>query len=323
MCRLQPTILLDSNQSGFRTAHSTEMALLTVVKSLRAARALSHSSVLILLDLSSPFDKINHQILLSALAELGNADSALTWFISYLTNCTFQVTWNGSLSKPCFLETGVPQVSVLGPLLFSLYTRSLGSATTSHGISYHCYADDTQLFLSFPHPPPKPTLQCPMSECLADISTWTAAHHLILDLCRTELLFIPVKDCPYMDLSVSVEDITTLYNICRIWSFLTKDANQLLVQALVIYRLDCNSLSLESELHPSTSTHRPYLIQDDGVGLQGRQWNCTYGPQNAGHNTHSSASTSLHYISRPAGTTIAESKQSRSVKSRHFLVWSP
>ena len=109
----------------------------------------------------------------------------------------------------------------------------------------------------FPHSPPTPTLQCPKSECLADISTWTAAHHLILDLCRTELLFIPGKDCPCMDLSVTVEDITALCNICRIWSFLTKDANQLLVQALVIYRLEyCNSLSLESELHPSTSTHR-------------------------------------------------------------------
>ena len=52
------------------------------------------------------------------ITELGVADSALTWFTSYLTNHTFQVTWNSSLLKPCFLETGVPQGSVLGPLLF-------------------------------------------------------------------------------------------------------------------------------------------------------------------------------------------------------------
>ena len=56
---------------------------------------------------------------------LNIADSALTWFTSYLTNLTFQVTWNGSLSKPCFLETGVPQGSVSGPVLFPQYTRSV------------------------------------------------------------------------------------------------------------------------------------------------------------------------------------------------------
>ena len=76
-----------------------------MAESLRAARASSNLSVLILLDLSSTFDTVNHQILLSTLAKLVIADSALTWFTSYLTNRTFQVTWNGSLSKPCFLET--------------------------------------------------------------------------------------------------------------------------------------------------------------------------------------------------------------------------
>jgi hypothetical protein len=107
----------------------------------------SLSSVLILLDLSAAFDTVNHQIFLATLAELGIADSALSWFRSYLTNKTYQVTWNGSLSKPCTLETGVPQGSVLGPLLFPLYTRSLGSVTTSHGFPYHYFADDVQLFL--------------------------------------------------------------------------------------------------------------------------------------------------------------------------------
>ena len=83
---------------------------------------------------------------LGELVELGIADSALTWFTSYLTNRTFQVTWNDSLSTPCFLETDVPQGSLLGPHLFSLYTRSLGSAVTSHGFSYHCYAHPTVPF---------------------------------------------------------------------------------------------------------------------------------------------------------------------------------
>ena len=125
-------------------------------------------SVLILLDLSAVFDTVNHQILLTTLAEL---DSALSWFTSYLTNRTYHVTWNGSLSKPCSFDTSVPQGSVLGPLLFSLYTRSLGSVITSHGFSYHCYA----------FPSSDSLIATCISEYLADISTWTAtvtAHHL-------------------------------------------------------------------------------------------------------------------------------------------------
>ena len=162
--------LLDPNQSGFRSGHSTETALLTVIESLGATRVSSNSAVVILLDLSSVFDTVNHQVLFSTVAELGIADSVLNWFTSYLTNLTFQVTWRSSLSKPCFLETGVPQGSVLGPLLFSIYTRSLGPAITSHGFSYHCYVDDTQLLLSIPPSSSNSQVEARISECLADIT---------------------------------------------------------------------------------------------------------------------------------------------------------
>ena len=98
---------------------------------------------------------VNLQILIATLAKLGIADSVLSWFTSYLTNRTYQVTWNGSLSKPCRV---------------SLYTRSLGSVITSHFFSYHCYADDTTLFISFPS---SDSTLCAtrISECLAEIST--------------------------------------------------------------------------------------------------------------------------------------------------------
>ena len=195
---LSENYILDPNQSCFRTGYSTEMAVLTMTSLLGAARALSNSSVLILLDLSSALDTVNHQILLSTLAELGIADSALTWFTSYLRNCTFQVTWNGSFSKPCLLGMAMPQGSVLEPLLFSLYTRSLGSFITSHEFSYHCYADNTQLFLSFLPSSSNNHVEMHISECFGDIFTWTAVHHLKLILSKTELLFITGKDCPHM-----------------------------------------------------------------------------------------------------------------------------
>ncbi len=140
--------LLDANQSGFRRGRSTETALLSVTEALRIAKADCKSSVLILLDLSAAFDTVNHQILLSTLTSLDITGIPLRWFESYLTGRSFKVAWGGEVSKAHQLVTGVPQGSVLGPLLFSTYTTSLGPVIKARGISYHCYTDDTQLYLS-------------------------------------------------------------------------------------------------------------------------------------------------------------------------------
>ncbi len=180
---------LDAKQSGFRSGHSTETALLSVTEVQRIAKADSKSSVLILLDLSSAFDTFNHQILLSTLSSLDITGIPLRWFESYLTGGSFRVAWGGEVSKAHQLDTVVPQGSFLGPLLFSTYTTSLGLIIQAHGFSHHCYADDTQLYLSFQ--PDDPTVAAQISGCLADISAWMKEHHLQLNLAKTELLVFP------------------------------------------------------------------------------------------------------------------------------------
>ncbi len=103
--------------------------------------------------------------------------------IQHLTGRSFKVAWGGEESRAHQL-TGVPQGSVLGPLLFSTYTTLLGPIIQAHGISYHCYADDTQLNLSFR--PDDPTVAAQISGCLADISAWMKEHHLQLNLTKTD-----------------------------------------------------------------------------------------------------------------------------------------
>ena len=109
-----------------------------------------HVSLLVLLDLCAAFDTIDHCILLERLKSgFGIRGAALSWFASYLSNRSQQILIDGSLSMNFELTCGVPQGSCLGPLLFVLYASKVFQIVDKHLPSIHCYADDSQLYLSF------------------------------------------------------------------------------------------------------------------------------------------------------------------------------
>ena len=104
-------------------------------------------AILVMLDLSADFDTIDHSILLERLQrDFGFDGSVLKLFHSYLTNRTLSVSIKNTLSSKQRLSFDVPQGSVLGPILYTLYTMPLGAIITNYNLSYHnMYADDTQL----------------------------------------------------------------------------------------------------------------------------------------------------------------------------------
>uniref|UniRef100_A0A8C6LSA8 Reverse transcriptase domain-containing protein n=1 Tax=Nothobranchius furzeri TaxID=105023 RepID=A0A8C6LSA8_NOTFU len=164
--------IYDSFQSGFRRAHSTETALLRVSNDLLTHSDAGDCSVLVLLDLTAAFDTVDHHLLLERLRDwVGLSGSALEWFSSYLSERSFSVAVSKFRSSTTSLTHGVPQGSVLGPLLFLLYLLPLQHILSSFkGISYHLYADDIQLYISFkPHEMSKLQL---LHTCLDSIKTW-------------------------------------------------------------------------------------------------------------------------------------------------------
>ena len=169
------------HQSAYRKLHSTETAFIRVYNDIAIALDQKRSVILLLLDLSAAFDTVNHSILLSLLSHrFGIGGTALEWFQSYLSNRTQFVNVNGSTSERHVLQFGVPQGSVLGPLLYSMYTSPLSDIACKHKLSFHFYADDTQLYLTFETLSLKDMelSKCRLEACVREIDTWMLLNRL-------------------------------------------------------------------------------------------------------------------------------------------------
>ena len=272
--------LHNHSQSAYKAGHSTETALLKIKNDIHLILSQGHAALLVLLDLSAAFDTIDHSVLLNRLNSCFSIHGTpLAWFKSYLTRRSQAVKVGESVSKPKVLEFGVPQGSVLGPILFTMYTSPLSKIISNYtSLNHHFYADDTQIYLSIT-PNNFSLAVTELQSCLGNIQLWMSTNKLKLNAEKTEVMFVGTKSqqskfsskfpieilgndmmpqTSFRNLGVTFDNLFTftkhvsmvcssgfyhIRDLCRIRRHLTKAATVTLANALVSSRLDyCNSL---------------------------------------------------------------------------------
>ena len=187
---LESHSLLEPFQSAYRKCYSTETALLRVVNDLLQASDSGHVSILSLLDLSAAFDRSRHPF------QKVTYHLWLFWdgsgLVHLLSKFRTQSIFVGHASTPSALKCGVPQVSVLGPLLCTLYAQSLSTVICQSGHSYHFFADDSQLHNSST-PSGFPALVHSLKDCIEDVAEWMCDSMLKMSHDKTELIAIGTK----------------------------------------------------------------------------------------------------------------------------------
>ena len=277
---------MEVHPSAYCAYHSTETALLKVKTNVIRALENQEVACLILLDLSVAFDTIDHNTLLRRLeTRFAVTDTALNWLRSYLTNRTQAVTVGNPLLKDSrsafvLLKLGVPQGSILGPILFTIYTAPTGDICRNNNVEFHLYANDTPLYLSFKPSKLNSKLNCitRIENCINEINVWMTQNLLKLNSDKTEFILFGtrhqlskvddiniqigsdiikpanhvrnlgfvmdnlLKNGPHIN-KITSSGYCTLRNIAKIRPSLDTKSAQLITQALVISCLDyCNTL---------------------------------------------------------------------------------
>lgn len=185
--------LVNSYQSAYKKHHSTETALLKLHNDINLNNDRGMVTALVLLDLSAAFDTIDHTTLLRLLKlNFGIQGTAWEWFLSYLTHRTQMVKINEHCSNTVDLMYGVPQGSVLGPILFTLYTSPLSDLIRKNNIKHLLYADDTQLYINLDANNVDKQLLS-LKNCIENISIWMNRAKLKLNGSKTEFMVFGSK----------------------------------------------------------------------------------------------------------------------------------
>jgi len=174
-------------QSGFRKSYSTDTCLLNLTDHIKDEIDKGNLCGMVMLDLQKAFDTVNHDILLIKLKALGFRNDVVQWMNSYLTGREQMVIVSGTKSDTAKITCGVPQGSILGPLLFLLYVNDMNAAVDCRLL---LYADDSALLISGKD---VANIESKLSEELRNVSNWLVDNKLSLHLGKTESILFGSK----------------------------------------------------------------------------------------------------------------------------------
>ena len=181
-------IMISTHQSGFRSLHSTVTVLLEATDNWAFNIDRGNVNAVVFHDFKKAFDTVDHNILLTKMNLYRIQGIALDWFRSYLTNRTQRCLVNGSLSRICSLKCGVPQGTILGPLLFLIYINDLPNCLTS--CQPRMYADDTHITYADVD---VNSIQLNLNHDLGNLNKWLISNKLTLNTAKTEFMLTGSK----------------------------------------------------------------------------------------------------------------------------------
>ena len=267
-------------QSAYKKHFSTETLLVRLTNDILIASDAKNATVVLLLDLSAAFDTVEHSILLRILKnEIGLCGTVLKWFRSFLTTRTQRTRLGSTVSEEIIILFGVPQGSVLGPVLFNIYIRSIYTMVKALGFLIYGYADDHQILKTFSPKNQHICLTEDLNICFHRIYQWMSKYYLQLNASKTEIILfgppdvlghIPIHGC-FLKQGITIRFVSTIKNlgfimdsnltltnqiislkkncfatirkIAKIRYLLSKDSLKTIVNSLVISCLDyCNAL---------------------------------------------------------------------------------
>ena len=268
--------IIPEEQSAYRENHSTETTNCAIMNDMIEIIRNNECGILIMIDLSAAFDTVNHTYLLEDLKNVGIEEDCYRWYETYLQGREVTVIISNTKSETRKLTKGVPQGSVLGPMLFSIYTRELAMILEQHNVKYKLYADDTQFYMTVKS---VQEAERKIDAIMKDIKNWMVKKKLKMNEDKTECMLFGTKKSlkkyehfnqikistttieitkkvrdlgVYIDNELKMEDqIKNTVKICNyhirniafIRKYLDRNALQTLISNHILSRLDyCNTL---------------------------------------------------------------------------------